>query len=189
MKKQRGFAIYAIVAAVIAFGGLGLFAWKEYYRAETAEANLIAYGAGVEFQGELAKKEAEKQNFWNSENVRIANERLAETNNRDDDRIKRMRDETNSSSWRVSETARIARELKVMYQINTATYRRRSGAVIAGYEKRYKEQYSDYERRLRSIADRCRANQRNIDNACEWGAGIERLRVLNILNNGNSSGD
>ena len=160
MKKQRGlfYLVGALILALVA--SLGLNGWL-WLRVDNVQLEAENFEIQVEADGKVAKANKEKIDFWNSENMRIANEKLLLANTNNTTLIAELRKQSDLNRSRLPEASRETSRPD-LYCADRQEFERRNG-----------ESFATLQAETRSIADRGTANSMRLDSACTWAKGIK----------------
>lgn len=160
MKNQRGFGYVMgalILALVLSLAGNAIL----WLRVDNVQLEAENFEIQVEADGKVAKEKAEKIDFWNGENLRIANEKLNDANANNITLIAELRKQSGLASSRLPEASRETSRPD-LYCADRQEFERRNG-----------ESFATLQAETRSIADRGTANSMRLDSACTWAKGIK----------------
>jgi len=94
MRQQRGFTLYIVLAALLAFGGVSALAWLQTQRLDACKQESATFRAEVKAKGEAAIAEAKRidaENKAKQEKINRENKTLRVDNRRINDELLNIR--------------------------------------------------------------------------------------------------
>lgn len=147
------------VALLLSLAGNG-YLWL---RVDNVKLQHKTFKAQVAANAEIAKVEIEKREFWNKENLRVANEKLKLLFAKHDADIKRVRADADrrAASRRLPEAPKESSRPDLMCLDREQ------------FERGIRERINRLRERIRRIADRCTASSVKYQALCEWSKKIQ----------------